>query len=166
MPGSGKSTIGKAVARRLDLPFVDCDISIERRVGCSIAAFFERKGEAAFRDLEMETMASLVLGGPSVVATGGGIVLRERNRELLRARTRCVYLCAPTELLWSRLRRDRRRPLLQVADPEARLRAMAEEREPLYRETAEFVVDTDGRSFHRLVDEVVQRLGGAGEQRP
>jgi len=162
MPGSGKSTIGKAVARRLGLPFVDCDLSIERRVGCSIAEFFERKGEDAFRDLEMETIASLVLSGPSVLATGGGIVLRERNRELLRARTRCVYLSAPLELLWERLRRDRKRPLLQVADPQARLRAMAEERGPLYRETAEFVIETDGRSFHRLVEDVVQQLGATG----
>jgi shikimate kinase len=161
MPGSGKSTIGKAVARRLGLPFVDCDVSIERQVGCSIAAFFERQGEDAFRDLEMETIASLVQSGPSVLATGGGIVLRQRSRELLRARTRCVYLCATPELLWERLRRDRKRPLLQVQDPEARLRAMAAEREPLYRETAELVVETDGLSFHRLVEQVVQRLGGA-----
>jgi len=163
MPGSGKSAIGKAVARRLGLPFVDCDLSIERRVGCSIAEFFERKGEDAFRTLEMETIASLVLSGPSVLATGGGIVLRESNRELLRTRTRCVYLCATPELLWGRLRRDRRRPLLQVADPQARLHAMFEEREPLYRETAEIVITTEGLSFHHLVDDVVQRLGTAGE---
>jgi len=164
MPGSGKSTIGKAVARRLGLPFVDCDVSIERRVGCSIAAFFERQGEDAFRELEMETLASLVMGAPSVLATGGGIVLRERNRELLRAHTRCVYLCATTDLLWERLRRDRKRPLLQVADPQMRLRAMAAEREPLYRDTAELVIDTDGLSFHRLVDRVVQHLRPNGAQ--
>jgi shikimate kinase len=164
MPGSGKSTIGKAVARRLDRPFVDCDVAIERRVGCSIAAFFERQGEDAFRELEMETLASLVMGEPSVLATGGGMVLRERNRELLRARTRCVYLCATTDLLWERLRRDRKRPLLQVADPEMRLRAMAAEREPLYRDTAELVIETDGLSFHRLVDRVVQHLRPSGAQ--
>ena len=163
MPGSGKSTIGKAVARRLDLRFVDCDLAIERRVGCSIAEFFEGKGEDAFRDLEMETLASLVLSGPSVLATGGGIVLRDSNRELLRTRTRCVYLCATPELLWGRLRRDRRRPLLQVADPQARLRAMFNEREPLYRETAEIVITTEGLTFQHLVEDVVQRLGAAGE---
>jgi shikimate kinase len=165
MPGSGKSTIGKAVARRLGVPFVDCDVSIEQRAGCSIAAFFEREGEDAFRDLEMETIASLVTSGPSVLATGGGIVLRERNRELLRARTRCVFLCASTDLLWGRLRRDRKRPLLQVADPQARLRAMAVEREPLYRDTAEFVIETDGLSFHRLVDRVVLQLGSVAGPR-
>jgi len=163
MPGSGKSTIGKAVARQLDLPFVDCDLSIERRAGCSIAAFFGHKGEDAFRDLEMEAIASLVVSGPAVLATGGGVVLRERNRELLRTCTRCVYLCATPELLWGRLRRDRRRPLLQVADPRARLREMFDERDPLYRETAEIVITTEGLSFHRLVEDVVQRLSPADE---
>ena len=162
MPGSGKSAIGKAVARRLDLPFVDCDLSIEQQAGCSIAEYFERNGEDAFRNLEMETIASLVLSGPSVLATGGGIVLRDRNRELLRTRTRCVYLCATLELLWGRLRRDRKRPLLQVADPQARLRTMFDEREPLYRETAEIVIPTEGLSFHRLVDDIVRRLRAAG----
>jgi len=111
----------------------------------------------------METIASLVSSGPSVLATGGGVVLRERNRELLRTRTRCVYLCATLDLLWARLRRDRRRPLLQVADPQERLRTMFDEREPLYRETAEIVIATEGLSFHRLVDTVVQRLRPAGE---
>ncbi len=163
MPGSGKSTIGKSVARRLGVPFVDCDLAIERRVGCSIAAYFERNGEDAFRDLEMETIASLVLSGPTVLATGGGVVLRARNRELLRARTRCVFLCASRDLLWERLRRDRRRPLLQVADPQGRLNAMFEEREPLYREVAEFVIPTEGLPFSRLVEDVVQRLGAVGD---
>ena len=163
MPGSGKSTIGKSVARRLGVPFVDCDLAIERRVGCSIAAFFERNGEEAFRDLEMETIASLVLIGPTLLATGGGVVLRARNRELLRARTRCVYLCATPDLLWERLRRDRRRPLLQVADPRERLNAMFEVREPLYRETAELVIPTEGLPFSRLVEDVVQRLGAVGD---
>jgi shikimate kinase len=158
MPGSGKSTVGKAVATRLGLPYVDCDAAIERHAGCLIAAFFERMGESAFRDLEMEVLAGLLLDGPTVLATGGGIVLREANRELLRTRTRCVYLDASLEVLWTRLRRDRRRPLLQVPDPEARLRAMRAEREPLYRETAEIAVQTDGLSFARLVGEVVRRV--------
>ena len=93
-----------------------------------------------------------------MIATGGGAVLRDTNRELLRSRTRCVYLHASPEFLWKRLRRDRRRPLLQVADPEARLRAMSAEREPLYRETAGIVVDIEGRPFDRVVDEILQRL--------
>ncbi|MGZ8259036.1 MAG: shikimate kinase [Caldimonas sp.] len=158
MPASGKSSIGKAVARRLVLPYADCDQSIERRAGCSIAAFFERNGEAAFRDLEAEMLRTLVTDPASVIATGGGVVLRAENRELLRTRTRCVYLRASPELLWRRLRRDRRRPLLQVAEPEQRLRQMSAERGPLYEETAAIVIDTDGLPFDRIVDQVVHRI--------
>jgi len=158
MPGSGKSTIGKAAAKRLALPYADCDQSIERRAGCSIAAFFERNGERAFRDLEAEVLDTLVTDPVSVIATGGGVVLRAGNRELLRTRTRCVYLRTTPELLWKRLRRDRRRPLLQVAEPEERLRQMHTERAPLYEEAAHFVIDTEGFVFARLVAEVVARV--------
>lgn len=159
MPGSGKSTVGKAAAQLLDLPYEDCDQSVERRAGCSIAAFFERNGEPAFRDLEAEVLQTLVSQPASVIATGGGVVLRAENRELLRTRTCCVYLRASHDLLWKRLRRDRRRPLLQVADPEQRVRQMSMERGSLYEETAAIVIDTDGLPFRRLVDEVVRRIG-------
>lgn len=164
MPGGGKSTVGREIARRLDVPFEDCDKAIERRAGCSISVFFERHGEAAFRDVEAEAIASLVAGAPAVIATGGGIVLRAANRQLLRSRTRCVYLRASLDLLWKRVRRDRRRPLLQVADPEGRLRALSEEREPLYLQTASIVVDIDGLSFDRVIDEVLHRLAATPEQ--
>ena len=129
MPGSGKSTIGKAVARRLDLPFVDCDISIEQRVGCSIAAFFERQGEDAFRDLEMETMASLVQGGPSVVATGGGIVLRERGAQPLRVQRADGVVAdddgaaSPRQSLEAGRRIEQARPDLDRVAPVAELHA-------------------------------------------
>jgi shikimate kinase len=158
MPGSGKSTVGKEVARRLGLAFADCDKAIENRAGCSIAALFDREGEDVFRDLESQVLASLVAQGPSVIATGGGVVLRSGNRELLRTRTHCVYLLASLGLLWKRVRRDRRRPLLQVADPQQRLRELSFEREPLYRETAHLVVDTEGMSFDCLVGETMERL--------
>jgi shikimate kinase len=158
MPGSGKSTIGRELARRLALPFADCDEAIERAAGRSIAALFASAGENAFRDLESRMVAELVGDGPCVIATGGGVVLRAANRELLRSRSRCVYLRASHELLWKRLRRDRRRPLLQVADVENRIREMVAEREPLYQETASLVVDTDELSFHGLVQELTRRL--------
>lgn len=160
MPGSGKSTVGRAVAERLALRYADCDKAIELRAGRSIAALFERDGEAAFRELEADVLRELVSAPGTLLATGGGVVLRAENRELLRRRTRCVYLRASHELLWRRLRRDHRRPLLRVADPEARLREMLAERQPLYEEAAEIVIDTRALSFDRVVDAVVHGLAG------
>jgi len=164
MPGSGKSAIAKAAAKRLALAYVDCDQAIERRAGCSIAAFFAEHGEQAFRDLESDMLATLIDDASSVIATGGGVVLRPANRALLRTRTRCVYLRASSELLWRRLKNDRRRPLLQVADPEARLRQMHADRAPLYEDVAHVVVDTDGLPFGRIVDEVVRGASAGGGQ--
>jgi shikimate kinase len=158
MPGSGKSTVGRELARRLGGNHVDLDQEIELRAGCSIATLFARSGEGTFRDMEAAVLAEFVDSGASVIATGGGVVLRPANRELLRTRSRCVYLRASNELLWRRLRRDRRRPLLQVADPQERLRAMSAEREPLYDETAAIVINTDGLAFNHLVDRVIERL--------
>src|SRR5664279_1137995 len=120
MPGSGKSTIGREVARRLGAPFADCDRAIEERAGCSIARIFERDGETVFRQTESDVLAALVLDGPRVIATGGGAVLRADNRDVLRTQTACVYLNVPFDVLWKRLRRDRRRPLLQVPDDDGR----------------------------------------------
>ena len=102
--------------------------------------------------MEAKALVELVDAGPSVVATGGGAILRPDNRALLSTQSTCVYLNAPLELLWKRLKRDRRRPLLQVDDAEQRLRQLADEREPLYRETAAVVVDVGGLSFDRIVD--------------
>src|SRR6478609_3760878 len=147
MPGGGKSTVGKEVARQLGCDFVDCDKEIEHRSGVTIAALFARDGEAAFRKLEAATLAAVIEEGAAVIATGGGAVLRSTNRDLLRERTRCVYLRASPDFLWRRLRRDRRRPLLQVADPQRRLQELSAEREPLYLETARIVVDVEGLTF-------------------
>ncbi|MDQ6627338.1 MAG: shikimate kinase [Pseudomonadota bacterium] len=159
MPGVGKSSVGRQVAGQLGWRFADCDQEIERHAGCTIATLFVRDGESAFRELEANTLAALIETGPAVVATGGGTVLRVANRELLHSRTRCVYLSASPEFLWRRLRRDRRRPLLQVTDPRTRLREMSEEREPLYRETASIVIDIEGLALAQLVGAVLDRLG-------
>ncbi len=158
MPGCGKSAIGKALAHRLGTRFVDCDRVIEERAGYSIASLFARDGEPAFRELEAEVLESIVAEGNCIVATGGGAVLRADNREALRTRTTCVYLDVPVDTLWKRLRRDRRRPLLQVRDAEARLHELRSVREPLYRETAAIVVDTRGLSFDAVVDTIIERL--------
>jgi len=160
MPGSGKSTIGKEVAARLGARFEDSDKVIEERQGRSVAAIFAAEGEQAFRDLESEVLLGLIDAGACVIATGGGAVLRQTNRDLLRQRTRCVYLRASPRFLWRRLRRDRRRPLLQVADPEARLREMSAERDPLYQESATHIVDVENRPFEHIVQDIVQVLAG------
>ena len=158
MPGGGKSTVGKDLARQLGCDFVDCDKEIERRSGSTIVALFARDGEAAFRELEAATLADVIEQGAAVIATGGGAVLSRTNRALLRERTRCVYLRAGPDFLWRRLRRDRRRPLLQVPDPQRRLQELSDEREPLYLETAHIVVDIEGLTFDRLVDSILDRL--------
>lgn len=162
MPGSGKSTVGRQLARRLGLPFLDSDVVIEQRLGCSIREYFDREGEAAFRDVEEQVIAELAAGPDAVVATGGGTVLRETNRQRLREGGRVIYLRSSPEELQRRLRHDTQRPLLQVADPLARLRAMYAERDPLYREAAHFHIETGRPSVPTLVNMVVMQLELAG----
>jgi shikimate kinase len=162
LPGSGKSTVGRQLARRLELPFTDTDHVIEQRIGCSIREFFEREGEPAFRDLEQITIEELVRSTKGVLATGGGSVLRQANRELLRGGSKVIYLRSTPEEVFRRVRRDSGRPLLNVADPMGRLRALHAERDPLYRETAHFVVETGRPSVARLVTMILAQLARSG----
>lgn len=158
LPGSGKSTVGRSLARRLDLPFLDADAVVEERIGCSIREYFEHAGEDAFRNVEESVLDELTRTHPGVLATGGGAVLRATNRERLRARGRVIYLCStPAELL-QRVRHDRNRPLLQVQDPLARLRELFEQRDPLYRETAHLVFEIGRPSVGRLVGLIMSQL--------
>jgi shikimate kinase len=162
-PGAGKSTVGRSLGRRLTIPFQDSDHALEKRIGCSIREFFEREGETRFRDLEHEVLAELVAPGePRVIATGGGAVLREANRQLLRQGPHVVYLHSTPEEIWRRLRHDTQRPLLQVNDPQARLRHLFAERDPLYREVADFVIETGRPSVPTLVNMVAMQLELAG----
>jgi shikimate kinase len=162
MPGAGKSTAGRHLAAALHLPFVDADAEIERRIGMSIRAFFEREGEPAFRDVEEQVVADLVQGAAKVIATGGGTVLRPANRRALHEHTTVVYLRALPEELFRRLRHDRQRPLLQVADPMRKLRELFRERDPLYRETAHFTIETGRPSVASLVNMILMQLELAG----
>ncbi|HEX6706295.1 MAG TPA: shikimate kinase [Albitalea sp.] len=162
MPGGGKSTVGRQLAKRLDLKFADADAAIEQRIRQSIRSFFEREGESRFRDLEQEVIDELTAGGPGVLATGGGVVLREANRRHLRERCTVVYLRSTPEELARRLRHDTQRPLLQVADPLAKLRALYAERDPLYRSTAHFIVETGRPSVPTLVNMILMQLELAG----
>lgn len=163
LPGSGKSTIGRHLARRLGVGFTDSDHVIEQRLGCSIREFFDREGEECFRDLEQATIDELTAGtAPAVLSTGGGAVLRAANRMHLHERGQVVYLHALPEDIFRRLRHDKTRPLLQVDDPLKRLRSLYAERDPLYRETAHFVIETGRPSVATLVNMVVMQLELAG----
>lgn len=166
MPGGGKSSIGKLLAGRLAAKFFDVDVAIERSAGCTIASLFEREGEAAFRKREADALRDLVRDGPAVVSTGGGVVLSPANRELLRNDTVPVYLFAPPAELWRRVRKNSRRPLLQVADPYARLCELFEQRHPLYSEVATIIVETGRPPMHSVVDDIVVQLSRAGHLPP
>lgn len=166
LPGSGKSTAGRRLALKCGLPFFDSDEVIEQRLGCSIRAYFDTHGEEAFRDIETQVLDELTQGPPAVLATGGGAVLRPINRQRLRERGTVVYLYAAPELLFRRLRRDTKRPLLQVADPLQRLKQLHAARDPLYRECAHFVLDTQGLAQSLLVSRIAMQLELASPQGP
>jgi shikimate kinase len=168
LPGSGKSTVGRQLARKLSASFLDSDHLIEQRLGCSIREYFEREGEAAFRDVEEAVLADTMLSSNTqakdiVLATGGGAVIRENNRRLLHAAGKVVYLHSSPEDLYKRLRHDRNRPLLQVGDPMQRLKDLYEQRNPLYRETAHFQVETGRPSVATLVNMIVMQLDLASD---
>jgi len=163
LPGSGKSAIGRRLGQQLGWRFVDTDHCIEDRIGCTIREFFEREGEDAFREVEEQVLADLTFSlRQSVMATGGGSVLRASNRQHLRERTHVVYLRSSPEELLRRLRHDTKRPLLQVADPLQRLKDLHAVRDPLYREIAHTTVDTGRPSIAMLVSTIVQQLEDAG----
>lgn len=166
LPGSGKSTVGRQLARRLALPFFDSDHVIEQRLGCSIREFFEREGESRFRDIEASVIDELTQGPASIVSTGGGSVLRPENRERLHQRGRVFYLKSTPEEVYRRLRYDRNRPLLQVEDPLQRVRDLFDVRDPLYRETAHFIIETGRPSVSTLVNMIVMQLEVGGEAPP
>lgn len=159
LPGSGKSTIGRQLAKRLHLPFVDSDQVLEQSSGCSIKDYFDRFGEAGFRDLEEQTIAEIVeRDSDAIVSTGGGVVLRKSNRDALRRHGKVIYLKSSPDDLYRRLKYDASRPLLQVADPLARLRELYEARDPLYRETAHFILETGRPSVATLVNMIAMQL--------
>jgi shikimate kinase len=162
LPGSGKSTVGRQLARRLDLPFIDSDPVIEQRIGCSIREYFEREGEDCFRDVEEAVIDELTQTHQGVLSTGGGSPLRAVNRQRLRSRGLVIYLCSSPEELFRRLRRDRNRPLLQVSDPLVRLRDLYTVRDPLYREVSHYVVESGRPSVAALVASVLAHLERTG----
>lgn len=156
--GAGKSTIGRLLSKELRLPFKDSDKEIEQRTGADIPWIFDVEGEQGFREREQAVIADLSAGEALVLATGGGAVLREANRHNLRDGGRVVYLHASVDQQIERTARDRNRPLLQRADPAQVLRELMAVRDPLYREIADIIIETDERPPRMVVQEIIERL--------
>lgn len=157
--GSGKSAVGKLLARLLHAPFYDTDAEVERRTGVDITFIFEKEGEARFRQREHEAIDELTQLEPVVLATGGGAVLLPGNRRCLAERGCVVYLEASVQQQVHRVRHARHRPLLSNVDPEEKLRQLMTERAPLYAQCADLTVATDGRRIQSVADEILRRLG-------
>lgn len=163
LPGSGKSTIGRHLARVWKMDFVDTDHVIEQRLGCSIKSFFAEHGEAAFRDVESEVLQQLLQQStPAVFSTGGGAVLREANRQALHALSKVFYLQSLPEDIARRLRNDTTRPLMQGEDPLKRLRDLLKVRSPLYLKTAHYVIDAARQNTSQVSRKICMQAELAG----
>ena len=156
--GAGKTSVGRLLARRLKRDFFDSDEEIERRCGVRVPVIFEIEGEAGFRARESQAIAKLCALEGAVIATGGGAVLAEENRRRIAARGTVIYLHARPGHLWQRVRHDRNRPLLATADPQKKLEDLYAERDSLYRELADLVVDTGNQSVQTLARDLLARL--------
>ncbi|MEI6240895.1 MAG: shikimate kinase [Planctomycetia bacterium] len=164
--GTGKSTVARLLAERLAAPWVDADAVLEERLGCTITSFVGDRGEAAFRDAEAEVLASLLATFRGVLATGGGVVVRESNRRLLDERGRpIVWLTAPVATIRRRLAADPstvdRRPALRGDDALAEVETVVRERDPLYQACADWAIDTSAWSPDAVAEQLVAWLGGA-----
>ena len=160
--GSGKTTIGRALAKRLNMRFVDADQEIESRTGASITLIFEIEGEASFRQREADVIRDLTQQQGIVLATGGGAILNEQSRRSLRAHGTVVYLRASVNSLVQRTTHDRNRPLLQTADPRARIEELMQQRAPLYEEVAHITVETGRPNVQSVVQNILAQLSLSG----
>lgn len=156
--GAGKSTIGRLLAKELRLPFKDSDKEIEARTGADIPWIFDVEGEQGFREREQAVIAELCEQGDMVLATGGGVVMRPENRAALRSGGCVVYLHASVEQQIHRTAKDRNRPLLRTADPAKVLADLLALRDPLYREVADVIVETDERPPRMVVQQIIERI--------
>lgn len=161
--GTGKSRIGWELSRRLSLTFIDTDRVVERVSNMRIADIFETFGEETFRDYETEVVRRSLRLDSVVVSTGGGTVLRPQNRGMLKQRGPVVVLQASPETIYRRTRRNKR-PVLEMGDPEERIRTLLEQRNDAYLDVASIVVSTDGRESSDVVEEIVERLFEWSEQ--
>lgn len=159
--GSGKTTIGRQLAARLGLEFLDSDLEIEQRTGVDIPTIFDYEGEAGFRKRERKVIDELTQQAGIVLATGGGAVLDPDNRRDLSARGLVIYLQCAVDQQFHRTARDRNRPLLHTEDPRTRLQRLMEERDPLYLAIADLVVPTGQRSVGAVVQDILAMLDAA-----
>ncbi|HNO74082.1 shikimate kinase [Nitrosomonas mobilis] len=164
--GAGKTTIGKLLANSMGKIFIDSDHEIQRRTGVDIPLIFEFEGEAGFRKREVEVLQDVARLSNIVLATGGGAVLREENRELLRKSGTVIYLRVPVNELKRRTRFDKNRPLLQTANPQARLVELFNQRDPLYQQTAHIILDSGRQSVRVLVQTLIKKLEAYHLSRP
>lgn len=156
--GVGKTTVGRLAAKKLGKGFVDLDEEIEARAGASIPWIFDVEGEAGFRRREADILEEYSLKEDMVISTGGGIVLNEGNRQVLRRSGVVVYLNASVDQLYSRTSRDKKRPLLQVADRRKVIAELKKARDPLYCQVADLVIDVDNRNSRQLTEILCQKI--------
>jgi shikimate kinase len=156
--GAGKSTIGRQLSRQLGMPFHDSDQEIEQRTGVDIPLIFDLEGEAGFRKRECAVIDDLTRLEGIILATGGGAILDPRNREHLSSRGTVIYLHASVNQQLKRTGRDRNRPLLQTDDPRKKLEELMAIREPLYRDTADILINTDGMRVQDVVRQIISKL--------
>lgn len=163
--GSGKSAVGKHLSKMLDMQLYDSDIEIERITGVDIAYIFEKEGEAKFREREVEVINNLTQLNGVILATGGGAILSPMNREYLKNRGKVIYLQTSIEQQLERTRQTRHRPLLNIADPETKLRDLFAVRAPLYQSIATLTVSTDHRRVQAVTTDIIHGLGLAGHSK-
>ncbi|MCK5721835.1 MAG: shikimate kinase AroK [Gammaproteobacteria bacterium] len=156
--GAGKTTIGRQIASELSLEFFDSDHEIENRTGVTITHIFDIEGETGFRKRETAILDELTTKKGIVLATGGRAILKAENRQFLMSRGTIIYLYADIETLLERTSKDRNRPLLQTEDPQAVLKELFEIRDPLYRETADIIIDTGKDSARLALKEILEKL--------
>jgi len=156
--GAGKSTIGRSLAKKLNKEFYDSDRVIEERTGVDIATIFEIEGEQGFRDREAQVINELCQMKNIVLATGGGSILREENRKNMQQHGHVVYLCTTAELLYSRIRYDKSRPLMQTDNPLDTLKNLLMTREPFYKEVSDLIITTGKQKATVIVKRIDEAL--------